>query len=89
MRGQFETLVEELIIPTLYGVSALGTRLCVYTYDKETRALQPERIDEDPKRVNNRASTNRWDLDIMASTGEQRIRKLVARVIITAMCAGL
>jgi hypothetical protein len=33
MRTRFEALADQLTIPTLYGVSALGTRLCVYTYD--------------------------------------------------------
>jgi hypothetical protein len=87
MRERFEALADKLTIPTLYGVSALGTRLCVYAYDKETAALQPERIDEDPKRVNDRAPAHRWDLDIMAPTGEQRIRELVTHV--KDMCAGL
>ncbi|KAF9508227.1 hypothetical protein BS47DRAFT_1350688 [Hydnum rufescens UP504] len=40
MREQFDILVDKLTIPTLYGVRALGTRLCVYTYDKQTGALQ-------------------------------------------------
>jgi hypothetical protein len=87
MRERFEALADQLIIPTLYGISALGTRLCVYTYDKETAVLQPERIGEDTKRVNDRAPANRWNMDVMTSAGEERIRELVAHV--KAMCAGL
>ena len=87
MRERFEALADQLVIPTLYSISALGTRLCVYTYDKETAVLQPERIDEDPKRVNDRAPANRWNMDVMTSVGAERIRELVAHV--KAMCAGL
>ena len=39
MREQFDALTDDLAIPTLYGISALGTCLCVYTFDKKTRAL--------------------------------------------------
>jgi hypothetical protein len=87
MRQQFEALVDQLTIPTLYGISALGTQLCVYTYDKETRALHPKRIDKDLKRIIDRAPANRWDIDLMTPAGAVRIRELVAHV--KALCAEL
>ena len=59
IRERFAALIDRLMIPTLYGVRALGTRLCVYTCDKETAALQPQLIDQDPVKVNDRAPANR------------------------------
>ena len=52
----------------------------MYTYDQETAFLQPEHIDEDPKRVNDRAPAKHWNVDVMTSAGEEQIRELVAYV---------
>ncbi|KIJ13341.1 hypothetical protein PAXINDRAFT_81399, partial [Paxillus involutus ATCC 200175] len=33
MREGFDALADQLSILTLYGISVMGTQLCVYTYD--------------------------------------------------------
>ncbi|KIJ24786.1 hypothetical protein M422DRAFT_39007 [Sphaerobolus stellatus SS14] len=80
MRERFDALSDEVNIPTLYGVSVLGTKLCVYTYETETSKLTPGEIERDPKYVTDRAPAGRWNLDIMESGGEQRMREIVAHV---------
>ncbi|KIJ09161.1 hypothetical protein PAXINDRAFT_102325 [Paxillus involutus ATCC 200175] len=44
MREQFDALADQLSILTLYGISALGTKLCIYTYDSVTGTLEPEAL---------------------------------------------
>ncbi|KAF8837298.1 hypothetical protein BDN67DRAFT_909515, partial [Paxillus ammoniavirescens] len=39
MREQFDALADQLSIITLYGISALGAKLCVYTYDSVVGTL--------------------------------------------------
>ncbi|KAF8446711.1 hypothetical protein BGX38DRAFT_1270875 [Terfezia claveryi] len=36
MRERFEELFDDVKVETLYGISALGTKLCIYTASKET-----------------------------------------------------
>ena len=62
----------------LYGVSAVGTKLCVYSYGREDQTLVPEGIERDIKRVNDRAPASRWNLDITTPQGAERLREVVA-----------
>ena len=80
MRERFDALTGQLTIATLYGVSALGTKLCVYTYDSQAETLEPEGIERDTRRVNDRAPAARWDLDIMTQEGEQQLREVVTHI---------
>jgi len=48
MRDQFITIIgRNLVIPKLYGISAMGTRFSVYMYNKETNVLLPPSIARD------------------------------------------
>ena len=44
MRTRFFELVDVVDLPVIYGVSALGTRLCLYSYQRDSNALTPPRI---------------------------------------------
>ncbi|KIJ06902.1 hypothetical protein PAXINDRAFT_140371 [Paxillus involutus ATCC 200175] len=44
IREGFDALADQLSILTLYGISALGTKLCIYTYDSVTGTLEPEAL---------------------------------------------
>lgn len=44
MRERFKDLGNRVEIPILYGVSALGTKLCFYKFTKATAQLEPRRI---------------------------------------------
>ncbi|KAF8523471.1 hypothetical protein BU17DRAFT_43782 [Hysterangium stoloniferum] len=84
MRERFEALADQAVIATLYGVSALGTQLCLYTYDSAAGTITPEAIERNTKRVNDRAPAAWWDVDILAPDGEQRFREVVTNI--KAMC---
>lgn len=84
MRQRYDALVEEINTPILYGVSALGTKISVYTYESQTKMLTPLKIEKDLRVVNDRAPADRWNLDVLTHEGEQRIRQLVEHV--KAMC---
>jgi len=87
MRERFDAFFDEVNIKTLYGISALGTKICVYAYETETGKLTPEDIERDPKYVTDRAPANRWNLDILEPEGEQRMKEIVAHV--KEMCGQL
>ena len=80
MRERFEKLFDEVKISNLYGMSALGTRVCLYEWDRETRKIEPPAIPKDPNYTIDTAPIDRWNLDILSAEGEQRLREVVARV---------
>jgi hypothetical protein len=67
-------------IPKLYGISALGTRFCVYKYTPASRALTPPRIVPDPELVTDTAPKERWDLDFLEPQGEVRLKEVVLHI---------
>ncbi|KAF8515596.1 hypothetical protein BDD12DRAFT_811098 [Trichophaea hybrida] len=85
MRERFEDLGDRVEIPILYGVSAIGNKLCFYKYTKATGDLEPELIPSNARRVIDTAPINRWDVDILTPQGEQRLLEVVGHV--KGMCA--
>lgn len=77
MRDRFLRLSDSLSIPTLYGVSAMGTRFSVYEYTKETGELTPPAIPRDNRRVNDQAPQERWAYNLMDEAGETKFRQIV------------
>lgn len=77
MRETFCELLEDITIPILYGVSAMGTKLCFYTFTKETRRLEPNRVANSDIFLVDMAPKSRWDVDILTAEGEQRFRDIV------------
>jgi hypothetical protein len=80
MRESFRNLFDEVEIQTLYGVSAMGTRLCIYTWCKETRRISPRAIPIDPDFTSDTAPANRWSLDLMTAEGEGRFRQVIGHI---------
>jgi len=66
--------VFESSAPVLHSLSALGTRLCFYTFDRATRVILPPPIQRDPELVNDTAPPTRWSLDLLSPDGEDRAR---------------
>jgi hypothetical protein len=60
-------------IPKLYGVSAMGTCLCIYEYTKATNTLLPPRTIPDPMVVNDIAPRERWKYDLLEAAGEEKL----------------
>ncbi|KAI6039463.1 hypothetical protein EDC04DRAFT_3140889 [Pisolithus marmoratus] len=81
MRLKFLDFVEgSMPIPKLYGISALGTQICVYEYTAEDHTLTPERILPHPPFVTDIAPKERWNLDIMEPEGETRLKEVVSHI---------
>jgi hypothetical protein len=77
MRKRMGDLAPGCPLDTLNGVSAFGTRIAFYTYDKQTRIF-PSRISPDPERETDTAPLDRWDCDVLEDDGSQRFQDLVA-----------
>jgi hypothetical protein len=80
MRERFESFTQELSIPKLYGISALGTKICLYKYEVDAQVLFPERIERDPELINDTAPIDRWDFNVLEEDGERRLRELVSEI---------
>lgn len=80
MRERFEDLGDHVEIPILYGVSAMGTKLCFYKYTKDTGQLEPELIPGHIKIVVDTAPRDRWDFDMLTDEGERKLREVVGEV---------
>lgn len=55
----------------MFGLSAFGPRICLYTLDKETREnmILPHGIENSPLFVRDTAPLNRWNIDLMTDAG--------------------
>ena len=67
-------------IPTLYGVSAIGTKLCIYTYCQKTGDINPEAMLACENRMTDGMPTSRWKLELLSLEGEQKACEVVAHV---------
>jgi len=80
MRERFDTLFEDVVIGTLYGVSTMGTKICIYKLDRTSRRLTPTIIPSHPELVTDTVPINRWNIDILTPEGEEQFREIVQRV---------
>jgi len=85
MRERYGKLFDEVEISALYGMSAIGTRVCLYEWDRETRKIEPPAIPKDCNYTMDTAPIDRWNLDILSVEGEKCLRAVVARV--KTMCS--
>ncbi len=79
MRKRTKDLAPNCPLDTLHGVSAFGTRLSLYSYDKQTRII-PKRVLPDRERETDCAPQSRWDCDILEDEGGQRFQDIVAEI---------
>lgn len=80
MRNRFDKLIDDLAIPTLHGISALGPHLSFYIYSKEDNNIHPPLILRDLNQVNDRAPAKRWDTELMSDDGVQRLTAVANHV---------
>ncbi|KAH8997036.1 hypothetical protein EDB86DRAFT_968252 [Lactarius hatsudake] len=78
MRIRMRDLAPACPLEILNGVSAFGTQLSFYTYDKQTRMIIPARIS--PHMETDAAPLDRWDCDLLEDEGAQRFQNLVAEI---------
>lgn len=84
MRERFTDLFDNVEIEKFYGLSAMGTRLCIYTADKQTGRLLPKQIPSSLEFVIDTAPIHRWDIDIMTPGARNDSGKLL---VISRACA--
>jgi len=85
MRERFiDFCLESNPIPTLYGLSAFGTRFCVYEYDIARDILTPEHISRHKKLFTDAAPEKWWDLDVLEPQGEDRLKEIVDQIKVMA-----
>ncbi|PWW77763.1 hypothetical protein C7212DRAFT_178104 [Tuber magnatum] len=87
MRERFERLFEDVEIETLYGVSTMGTKICIYQLDRASRRLDLDAIEGDARFVTDTAPAHRWNVDIMTPEGEEKLQEVVRDI--KAMSGGL
>lgn len=87
MRERFTDLFDDVVIEKLYGLGAIGTKLCIYTADKQTGRLLPKQNPSSLEFVTDTAPIDRWDIDIMTLEGEERLREVSSDI--KSMCARL
>ena len=80
VRTQFFELADEVELPVIHGASALGTRLCFYSYTRDSNVLDPPRIPPDVERMNDVAPAARWNLDILSDEGAAKMTQIANEV---------
>ena len=71
---------ESAPLPVLYGISAIGTKLCFYELEKAPRRITPRRPPNNLDFTTNVAPQERWDCDVLEANGEQRLRALATQI---------
>ncbi|KAI9439501.1 hypothetical protein H4582DRAFT_1534233 [Lactarius indigo] len=79
MRKRMRDLAPVCPLDTLNGVSAFGTQLSFYSYDKQTRIL-PARVSPHPSVETDIAPLDRWDCNILEDEGARRFKDLVEEI---------
>jgi hypothetical protein len=64
----------------LYGISAIGTKLCFYKFEKTSRHMTPPCIPSDPEFAIDRAPKEQWDCDVLDIVGEQQLQALATQI---------
>ena len=80
MRTRFFDLADVVELPVIHGVSALGSRLCFYSYTRDDNVLDPPRIPPDVERMNDVAPAARWNFDILSDEGVARMTHVANEV---------
>jgi hypothetical protein len=77
----------------LHRISALGTRLCFYSFDKKLESTTPPlRLTTIPRNeayVNDIVPVDRWDTDILSDDGYNRFMKVCDHVRALAVAEGV
>ncbi|KAG2114983.1 hypothetical protein BD769DRAFT_1610467 [Suillus cothurnatus] len=66
MRSRFPELRDQIRIPTLHGMSAMGSMVCFYEMETATGQISPDDTD--------------WNLDIMTPVGWQKLMAVIFHI---------
>ena len=67
-------------LPVLYGISAIGTKLRFYEFQREPSRITPQRIPSDPEFMTDMRYRSGGTVDVLEAEGEQRLRALALRI---------
>lgn len=87
MRERFIQLFERCPIDTLYGISAFGTRICIYHVTRENGIIQPIAIEDHVNIMIDSAPLDRWNIDILNVQGRMQLNGIFN--LVKQMCANL
>lgn len=77
MRDRFISLLPDIHIETLHGMSALGNKLSHYRLNTNTKELEPIMIQRDLFVINDTAPASRWNIDILNESGYNKFMEIV------------
>jgi hypothetical protein len=86
MRCLYDDMAYNCPIPRLYGLSLLGTSLCVYCVEKDTGIISPQFVHRpDVNSVLPRDfMEEQWSLDILSPDGLKKVQEIAAYIKIEA-----
>ncbi|KAF8342388.1 hypothetical protein F5887DRAFT_887439, partial [Amanita rubescens] len=79
IRARMTKLSVSCPMPVLYGISAMGTRLCFYTKPRD-EAILPQQILADPGMTTDTAPLERWNCDVLEREGAKQLRRVVKEI---------
>jgi len=77
MRNRFSSFYDVVPTPKLHGISVMGQRLALYSMEKATGHIVPERVHPAENYVTDIVPVNRWELDITTEVGHQQFMAVV------------
>ena len=80
MRQWVYALRNDIEIPILHGLCAIGTKLCFYEYTKDTQELEPVPIPDHATRIVDLAPRDHWDFDVLTPKGERKFRGVIGDI---------
>ncbi|KAH9989213.1 hypothetical protein BJV77DRAFT_1069655 [Russula vinacea] len=81
MRWRFYQLLEQYPIPRLYGLSLLGTSLCVYCTDKASGIITPDYVhDPGVDALPSNFLQGQWNLDILSPDGLTKMQEIIGYI---------
>jgi len=81
MIHRFEQLINTCHIPILYGISAFGTKILIYTLNIETGDLNPTFPPPHPHKININITKDTWNLDILENEGAVVLNNVFTHVM--------
>jgi hypothetical protein len=80
VRTRFGQLAHLVLVPKLYGVSAIGRQLSYYTYERASGIIKPIALTDSIISVVDTAPIERWNTNIMEEEGHAKSLAVVEEI---------
>ena len=80
MKERFEDLAVDLRIPKLYGISAFGRNIAFFSFDSQSRRIEPNIVANTGAYVRDVAPADHWSSHIMTREGRAEFLRVVGEV---------